>query len=139
MINVNCDLWEYPADWRAITTNGSINSKGLAVMGRGCALEAKKRFPGLQGSLAYNLKLGGNHIFMFPEYKIITFPVKHQWFEKADINLITRSAEELRSNWEDPWIIAMPRPGCGNGGLSWADVRPVIVDILPDNVTILSL
>ena len=36
------NLWEAECDLRVITTNPMINAKGQAVMGRGCALEAKQ-------------------------------------------------------------------------------------------------
>jgi len=34
-------------------------------------------------------------VFYFPEYGLITFPVKHNWWEAADLDLIDRSAREL--------------------------------------------
>jgi hypothetical protein len=55
------DLWalahELNADAVAITTNGFIKANGLAVLGRGCALEATKRWPDLPGFYGAVLKL----------------------------------------------------------------------------------
>jgi hypothetical protein len=35
------NLWEVEADLRVITTNSDVNRDGAAVMGRGCACEAR--------------------------------------------------------------------------------------------------
>jgi O-acetyl-ADP-ribose deacetylase (regulator of RNase III) len=83
--------------------------------------------------------MSGNQVHWLNE-KIVSFPVKHQWFdEKADIFLIRRSAKQLvdlanMTNWQ---TIAMPRPGCGNGGLDWEDVKPVIESILDDRFVVI--
>jgi hypothetical protein len=48
---------------------------------------------------------------------LITFPVKHTWWEAADLDLIERSARELLKMIEVKKIqeaIYLPRPGCGN-------------------------
>ena len=46
MIEIHGNLWQLPATWRGITTNGFVRKNGTAVMGRGCAREAATRFPG---------------------------------------------------------------------------------------------
>jgi hypothetical protein len=61
-----------------------------------------------------------------------TFPVKHHWREKADLDLIERSARQLveladRFGYQR---LLIPRPGCGNGQLSYEEVRPVLKGIL---------
>ena len=47
---------------------------------------------------------------------------------KSDINLIDKSIKQLveltnQMGWE---TVVLPRIGCGNGGLNWDDVKPVI-------------
>ena len=64
-------------------------------MGRGRARQAAERFPELPRKLASRISAEGNHVFYFPEYRLITFPVKHNWWEAADLGLIERSAREL--------------------------------------------
>ena len=124
MIEVVGNLWEYPADVRVITTNGTVKKNGECVMGRGCALEAKQRFPTISGVLGDALRRGGNHVYWLYGGEhgaiIFSFPVKHEWHQKADIDLIRQSAEEI-SGLIPKWIkvVVMPRPGCGNGGLTW--------------------
>lgn len=143
MIEVVGDLWEYePADVRVITTNGFIKNSGEAVMGRGCALEAKQKFSALSWELGFSIQKKGNIPFYFRKYRIVTLPVKHAWYEKADLDLICDScrlmAEGLADRhpeWQD---IVVPRPGCGNGQLSWIDVKTKIESLLDDRFKIIT-
>jgi hypothetical protein len=70
---------------------------------------------------------------------LITFPVKHQWFETADPRLIEKSALDLDVHVERLKLkkVVMPRPGCGNGRLDWKDVKPII-DWLDDRYTVIT-
>lgn len=120
-----------------ITTNGFVKNNGEAVMGRGCARQAAQRWPDMPSRLGQGLKANGNIVMITwggtggvpREYDaVVTFPVKHNWWEKADLELIRDSAERLRNSadamgWKD---IFVPLPGCGNGGLKWEQVRPVL-------------
>lgn len=141
MKEIKGDLWTTPADVICITTNGSVQSNGKAVMGRGCALEAKTKFPVMEKWLGSSIKKYGNHVVslgIFMERSFFSFPVKHNWWEKADIELIKRSCTELTERIE-PWNkVLLPRPGCGNGRLKWEDVKKVIAPLLPDNVLVIS-
>lgn len=128
------DLWTVPdTDAIVITTNGFIKKNGEAVMGRGCALEAVKKYPQLAKTLANHIKACGNVVgvtgyvksqqpvpkkgmkVLFPP--IIFFPVKHNWWERADLDLIRQSRDkliELVNNARFKKVI-VPRPGVGNG------------------------
>lgn len=129
------NLWDYPADWRVITTNGFVKNNGQAVMGRGCAKEAATKYVTLPVELGSLLKRHGNHLFVLMQYKLITFPVKHNWWEKADLKLISQSAAELfELNFNN---VVMPRAGCGNGQLSWEEVKPIL-EYLPDSITVIT-
>ena len=134
MIEVVGDLWEFPADVRVITTNGTVRKNGEAVMGRGCALEAKQRWPTMPRALGRMIEQHGNHVHRLLRrvvvigekenhldgFELYSFPVKHHWMQKADISLIRRSAEELLCAVETgPLTVVLPHPGCGNGGLHW--------------------
>lgn len=122
--------------WRVVPANGDVNAKGLAVMGRGVARDAAARFPNLRRELADRLQKHGNKVFLFPEYGIVTFPVKTHWIDKARPDLIRKSAQELLKLHEviegrKKRFIIMPRVGCGNGRLDWAEtVRPIIEEEL---------
>jgi hypothetical protein len=126
------DLWEF-AGTIAITTNGFVKRDRTCVMGRGCARQAAVRFPELPRRLASRISAAGNHVFHFPEHRLITFPVKHTWWEAADLGLIERSARELLKMIEVKKIqeaVYLPRPGCGNGRLEWEGVRKILSPIL---------
>lgn len=131
------NLWTYPADAIVITTNGTIKKNGEAVLGRGCAKEASELFPHLAFLLGNSLKVSGNKSFHYylKGIHLLTMPVKHNWWEKADIGLIEKSAYELISH-VDGWdfnTVIMPRAGAGNGKLDWAaEVKPILDKILGD-------
>lgn len=131
MIEITDDIWNYKnKGWIVIPTNGDVNRKGQAVMGRGIALQAKIKIPGFEYTFGYALKKFGNCLMHFSEpVPVITFPVKHHWMEKADLGLIKNSAGQLfkwhlQYNHGDK--IYIPRVGCGNGSLDWKDVKPIL-------------
>lgn len=131
------DLWKFAAEYRVITTNGFYKKDGTAVMGRGCAKEAAKLYPKLPRWLGVSLMNKGNHVHLFPGH-IITFPVKHNWWEEANPALIGRSTlelVELIDRLEAAYVV-MPRPGCGNGKLEWDFVRRIIEPSLDDRFTV---
>jgi hypothetical protein len=149
MVEVKGNLWTYPADVRVITTNGFVKKDGSCVMGRGCAAEAKATFPDLPRVMGRLIEQNGNHCYLLrrggPDGVLVSFPVKHHWFEKADTKLIEQSAHELvkladDQAWIDGWrTIVMPRPGCGNGRLSWdRDVKPILEPILDDRFHVIT-
>ena len=142
MIEVVGNLWEYPADVRVITTNGTIKKDGSCVMGRGCAAEAKERYPDLPFILGQAIRADGNVAFWIPVGGeiIVTFPVKHQWFEKADVVLIAQSANKIAAMKAlANKVVVMPRPGCGNGRLDWLrDVKPILEPILDDRFHVIT-
>ena len=146
MKEITGDLWDFhdAGEWIAITTNGDVNKRGDAVMGRGVALQAKQRYPHLPRELAHCLvQKDGNLPHVFRDLRIITFPVKHHWFNAADFDLIKQSAWLIWDLMEDlddpPEVLYLPRPGCGNGGLSWDDVQPILEPIFDDRFVVVSL
>ena len=155
MIEARQDLWTAGADADAIviTTNGTITGRRLGVMGRGCALEAAERYNAetvragrrlwtLQRALGRYLEANGNHVGVLvppPPHTLVVFPVKHEWHQTADVVLIHRSFDELiqladRLQWKR---VVLPRPGCGNGGLTWEVVRPMAL-MLDDRFTVVT-
>lgn len=142
MVELKGDLWSYHKEgkWVVITTNGTIKSNGACVMGRGVALDAAKLYPNLPFLLGDKIKKKGLRVHCFSMTKLIAFPVKHQWHQKADIELIKKSCEELievckiiDSMEEKNLDIYLPRPGCGNGGLNWKEVKPLLQEKLKSN------
>ena len=155
MREMQVNLWEamhYP-DTSAIciTTNGTIKRNGEAVLGRGTALEAQRKWPGLPRALGNWLKTTVHtstpHLFIVPKHSfldqpvdLVCFPVKYQWHERASLELIAHSCRALQEScdlfgWSQVYL---PRPGCGNGQRSWAEVFP-IVETLDDRVIVVTL
>lgn len=134
------DLWDFHdrGVWVAITTNGVVRADGHAVMGRGVALEAAQRFSYLPAALGNRLTQRGNHVFAFPTIRLLTLPVKERWSQPALTSLIEDSLRELVAaatalNLSE---VALVRPGCGNGGLSWSHVRQIVAPILDDRFVV---
>lgn len=147
MIEVTGNLWDFPADVRVITTNGTIRKDGCCVMGRGCAAEAKKLWDGLPLQLGLHIKNHGNVVGCFqcynPDVLLYSFPVKHNWYEKADIKLIEDSAHalvlQLSDGYDDDEVtVVLPRPGCGNGQLKWEVVKPILEPILDNRFHVIT-
>lgn len=124
MIEITGNLFNVETDWLVITTNGFVKNNGRAVMGRGCALEAKTKIPDIDLRLGQCITAYGNTVHKLTKWEgkwIIAFPVKHHWIQDADMNLIMDSAYRLKDLWylNDKPIVTLPRPGCGNGRLDW--------------------
>ena len=144
------NLWTLgaTADAVVITTNGFVKANGACVMGRGCAKEARNRWPGLDVRLGTLLRQHGNHCFRLGvpglSADLVTMPVKPRsdglrpgWQCEAELPLIEKSCRQLvemadKFGWHS---VILPRPGCGNGGLNWDDVRPRLAAILDDRFT----
>ena len=145
------DMFLETADAICLTTNGTVKRNDAAVMGRGNALQARRHWYGIDRLLGRLLKKGnkvrvltretdaGLKYLRLPRTKgepllcpvpwhIVAFPVKHQWQEEADLDLIRTSAKELRRVIKDrKWKrVLLPRPGCGNGQLRWEKVKPAL-------------
>jgi len=86
------NLFDQCAAAICITINGFIKANGEAVMGRGCAQEAQKRWPGIALTLGQKIVQHGNTVICLTEtvgseiriigtsilvpYHIVSFPVK---------------------------------------------------------------
>lgn len=143
MKEAKLNLWTAPADLRLVTTNGHITPKGKVVMGRGCALELRDAAPGVDARLAKLVRRFGNRVFRIARINgavVASLPVKHHWREEADPDLIVRSVHQLveLANKFNYTRVVLPRPGCGNGRLSWKEVKPLIAPLLDDRFTVVS-
>lgn len=114
----------------------TVNTVG--VMGKGIALMFKEAFPANYREYAAACERSGVRIgemfvterpaIVGPPRWIINFPTKQHWRGKARIEWIRSGLDDLRRLILEKNIrsIAMPPLGCGNGGLDWKAVRPVI-------------
>lgn len=106
-------------------------------MGKGIALQFKKAFPGNYAAYKSACDAGcvvPGKMFVFqtgyisgPQL-IINFPTKRHWKGKARIEDIEAGLEDLVRVLRETRVgsVAVPPLGCGNGGLRWSKVRPVI-------------
>jgi hypothetical protein len=129
MLETVGDIWEHAdrGEIIVITTNGSLTRDGRAIFGRGVARQAALRFPEFADELGKLLAELGSHVFDLGN-GVVTFPVEETPWSLPDLRIIARSARELRlladhSGWQR---IIVPRPGCGGGGLSWKEVKPLL-------------
>lgn len=124
------DLFQSSADALVNT----VNTQG--IMGKGLAYEFKKRFPENhrfyeQACEAGQLQLGKMLVFrtgrLNPQY-IINFPTKRHWRSKSKLEYIREGLQDLAQVVRQYGIrsIAIPPLGCGQGGLRWEEVRPLI-------------
>lgn len=133
-------MWDYHGQAIvAITTGGVVSKNGHCAMPRGCARQAKELFPGLEKQLGTLIQQHGNHVFAL-EPMLVSFPVENSPYEVPSLALIEQSCQELvRLAEQKKWSqIIVPRPGCGGGGLSWADVKPILERYLDDRFTIIT-
>lgn len=137
------DIWSYHkrGHWIVITTNGTTRRDGSCVMGRGVARQAKDKFPEVPYELGKLMLEFGNRLLYSGDRGLIFFPVKHNYWEKADIALIEQSCRELKDLFDVgvtgyPTPIYMVRPGCGNGQLNWEDVKPILEKYLDDRFVV---
>ena len=117
---------------KAQTLINTVNCVG--IMGKGIALEFKKRFPEMFKDYAERcarkeVKPGIPYVYqaLFPP-QIVNFPTKDHWKSVSRIADIERGLQLLVSHYKE-WRVtslAIPPLGCGNGQLDWKDVGPLI-------------
>jgi O-acetyl-ADP-ribose deacetylase (regulator of RNase III) len=112
----------------------AVNTQG--VMGKGIALQFKKAFPDNfaayeRACKAGEVVTGRVHVVSRPAPPrfIINFPTKQHWRHPSRLAYVRDGLQDLTARVRELGIrsIAIPPLGCGNGGLDWADVRPLVV------------
>lgn len=109
----------------------------VGVMGKGIALQFKQAFPDnfkeYEKACKNNLVMPGKMFIvrtgsMFNPQYIINFPTKRHWKEKSKIEDIKSGLVDFVDKIREYRIksVAIPPLGCGNGGLDWDQVRPLI-------------
>ncbi|MFZ4477210.1 MAG: type II toxin-antitoxin system antitoxin DNA ADP-ribosyl glycohydrolase DarG [Saprospiraceae bacterium] len=113
----------------------TVNTVG--VMGKGIALQFKERFPVnfkiyadacKKGEMQVGKMLVVKEHTLQGEKIIINFPTKVEWFKKSQYSYIEAGLKDLAKVIEEHKIksIAIPPLGCGNGGLKWEKVKPMM-------------
>lgn len=61
---------------------------------------------------------------------VLNFPTKKHWRSPSRLDTIQNGLQYLREHIEQWGIesLAVPALGCGEGGLSWEEVRPVLIE-----------
>lgn len=107
-------------------------------MGKGIALQFKQKWPENFRVYEKACKAGEvqpgkmllHHLGKLAgrPYFIINFPTKKHWRAKSQIEFILSGLDDLVRLIQEHEIrsIAIPALGCGNGGLDWSQVRPII-------------
>lgn len=121
---------------KAQTLVNTVNCVG--VMGKGIALEFKKRFPEMfkdyvERCKKGEVKLGKPYLYkQYPGPWILNFPTKNHWRSVTNINDIIRGLEYLLKHYKEWGItsIAVPPLGCGHGQLEWRVVGPTLYKYL---------
>ena len=119
----------------------TVNTAG--VMGKGVALQFRRAFPDNYEAYRRACERGevtlgtmfvvDNGQLIRPRF-IINFPTKKHWRSRSKLSDIQTGLTDLRDVLARLQItsVAIPALGCGNGGLAWTDVRPLIHEALDD-------
>jgi O-acetyl-ADP-ribose deacetylase (regulator of RNase III) len=121
------------ADCEALVN--TVNTVG--VMGKGIALQFKQAFPENFVAYARACRAGEvqtGRMLVVPTGKlgnpryIINFPTKRHWRQPSRLEDIEAGLEDLVRRCLALGIrsLAVPPLGCGNGGLEWSQVQPLI-------------
>lgn len=111
------------------------------IMGKGLALEFKNRFPEVYKQykeICDDLSCGNYFNVFFDQASqlgIICFYTKKHWKDSSkleDIEEGIKRVSNLIKNTPAIESIAFPALGCGLGGLSWKDVKPLFVKYFKD-------
>ncbi len=120
----------------AQTLVNTVNCVG--IMGKGIALQFKKRFPGMFKDYVNRckegkVKLGEPYLYkrLTPPW-ILNFPTKDHWRSVSRIDDVVRGLEYLSQHYKQWGItsLAVPPLGCGQGGLLWKAMGSILYKYL---------
>lgn len=119
----------------------SVNTVNcVGVMGKGVAAQFKKRFPAMfvdyqQRCQQRTVRLGEPYVYQDASgILILNFPTKDHWRSPSRLEDIESGLDYFVAHIGE-WgltTVAMPPLGCGNGGLEWGEVGPLIYRKLHD-------
>jgi len=106
----------------------------VGVMGKGVALQFKKRYPEMYDDYVRRCERGEVQLGKPYPYEatdghlIINFPTKDHWRGVSNLSAIITGLRYLSRHYAEWGIrsIAVPPLGCGNGQLDWAVVGPTL-------------
>jgi O-acetyl-ADP-ribose deacetylase (regulator of RNase III) len=118
------------------TLVNTVNCVG--VMGKGIALKFRRKYPEMYADYVERCAAGDVRPGEPYEYKladgriIVNFPTKSHWRAASQLPWVSDGLDRLAAN-ASAWGlrgIAIPPLGCGNGGLDWSDVEPLMTSKL---------
>lgn len=119
------------------TIVNTVNCVG--VMGKGIALEFKKRYPSMFNTYKKHcssnaLRPGSLYLWRSDTKWILNFPTKDHWRDKSEIKYLEDGLQKFVDTYKSKGItsIAFPQLGCANGGLNWNEVEPLMKKYLED-------
>ncbi len=117
------------------TLVNTINCKG--IMGAGLARDFKKLFPLMyedyrEKSKNKEIKVSKPYIWKNLEITnktVLNFPTKNHWKEPSKMTWIDEGLQYFIENYKQWGVtsIAFPALGCNLGGLTWIEVKPLMI------------
>ncbi|MBK8981085.1 MAG: macro domain-containing protein [Ignavibacteria bacterium] len=133
IIEINGNIFESNSQ----TIVNTVNCVG--VMGKGIALEFKKRYPEMFKVYAEQCKKGLIKPGILYLYKksspwILNFPTKNHWKHPSKLEYIELGLQKFSNEYQKKGIIsiAFPLLGTMNGGLKWTDVKVLMYKYLSE-------
>jgi len=128
------DMFESDAQ----TLVNTVNTEG--VMGKGIALQFRKRFPDMYDDYLVRceqgeVRLGRPYIYKERLHPwIINFPTKKYWRSISRLEDIVEGLKYLEEHYQGWGVrsLAVPPLGCGEGGLEWRVVGRVLYRFLSE-------
>ena len=113
-----------------------VNIKG--IMGKGLALAFKTKYPAHFENYkraCQNGEMTTDKVLAYQEKNgpmIICLATKADWRDSSKMEYVSAGLDDLVKQIKTLGIrsVAIPKLGCGLGGLDWAKVRPLIVEKL---------
>lgn len=118
-------------DSNAYALVNSVNCDG--IVGKGISSQFKDKY--LASYISYVMKcengelvMGKLHYYKYNDRIIVNFPTKDQSKQPSKIEYIEKGLLKLAHLIKDRKIksIAIPKLGCGSGGLNWSEVKKLI-------------
>jgi O-acetyl-ADP-ribose deacetylase (regulator of RNase III)/uncharacterized protein YwgA len=117
---------------RAQTLVNTVNCVG--IMGKGVAQNFKIRYPKMfddyvERVLKKEVRLGKPYPYHYsPDLIIVNFPTKNHWRSSSRLADIELGLDHFARNYKEWGVksVAFPPLGCGNGGLEWQEVGPLM-------------
>ncbi|MFA5498909.1 MAG: macro domain-containing protein [Candidatus Cloacimonadia bacterium] len=114
------------------TLANTVNCEG--IMGKGIALNFKKKYPEMYED--YKMRCLNGEVeegvpYVYEDLfgnKVLNFPTKNHWKNYSNLKKIEEGLDSIIENYQKWGLksLAFPPLGCGNGGLSWLQVGPLM-------------